>query len=216
MLYVHSNQRDTASMLLHLHMDRPAPRTLQPAVDALLRGEVIITPTDTGYAFGCALSSAKGIARLRKLKNFDQRSRKPLALMVNDLADFGKYGVMDNRTFRVARRILPGSYTIVLRASLDVPRAMKNRDHEIGLRMPDNAVCRMLVDLAGEPLLVGSVTSAETEPEMEDPDLLQSRYGGEIQFILDVGPLWPDPSTVLRAGRDEIEVLREGQGPIPE
>jgi tRNA threonylcarbamoyl adenosine modification protein (Sua5/YciO/YrdC/YwlC family) len=203
-------------MRLHLHMDRPAPRKLQPAVDALRRDEVIIYPTDTGYAFGCALSSAKGITKLRKLKGFDERSRKPLAMMVNELADLGKYGVMDNRTFRVARRILPGPYTIVLRASIDVPRAMKNRDHEIGLRIPDNAVCRMLVDLAGEPLLVGSVHPAELEPEIEDPELLEGRYGGEIKIILDAGPLWPDPSTVLRAGRDEIEVLREGQGPVPE
>jgi tRNA threonylcarbamoyl adenosine modification protein (Sua5/YciO/YrdC/YwlC family) len=203
-------------MRLHLHMERPAPRKLQPAIDALRRGEVIIYPTDTGYAFGCALSSAKGIAKLRKLKEFDERSRKPLALMVNELADLGKYGVMDNRTFRMARRILPGPYTIVLRASIDVPRAMKNRDHEIGLRMPDNMVCRMLVNLAAEPLLVGSVSPADSEPELEDPEILESLYGGDVHCVLDAGPLWPDPSTVLRAGRDEIEVLREGQGRIPE
>ena len=82
--------------------------------------------------------------------------------------------------------------------------------------MPDNAVCRMLVDLMAEPLLVGSVTAADLDPEMEDPEVLENRFGGEIQFILDAGPLWPDPSTVLRAGREAIEVLREGQGPIPE
>jgi tRNA threonylcarbamoyl adenosine modification protein (Sua5/YciO/YrdC/YwlC family) len=203
-------------MRLYLHMDRPVPRKIQPAIDALRRDHVVICPTDTGYAFACALSSAKGITKLRKLKEFDERSRKPLALMVNELADLGKFGVLDNRTFRMARRILPGPYTIVLRASVDVPRAMKNRDHEIGLRIPDNAVCRMLVEMMGEPLLVGSVHPAEMDPEMEDPDILESRYAGEVECVIDAGPLWPDPSTVLRAGRDEIEVLREGQGPIPD
>ena len=136
--------------------------------------------------------------------------------MVNDIVDFGNYGVMDNRVFRMVRRILPGPYTIILKASIDVPRAMKNRDHEIGLRMPDNAVCRMLVDLVGEPLLVGSVSSADAEPEPEDPETLERLYHGDVSFLLDAGPLWPDPSTVLRAGREEIEVVREGQGPIPD
>ena len=202
-------------MRLRIDMERPAPRRLEPAVAALRKGGVVIIPTDTGYAFGCALSSAKGIAKLRQLKSIDERSRKPLSLMVNELTDFGKYGIMDNRVFRMARRILPGPYTIVLKASVDVPRAMKNRDHEIGLRMPDHAVCRMLVELTGEPLLVGSVTSAEETPEMEDPEILELRHRSDVECVVDCGDLWPDPSTVLRAGRDDIEVVREGQGPIP-
>jgi tRNA threonylcarbamoyl adenosine modification protein (Sua5/YciO/YrdC/YwlC family) len=202
-------------MRLRVDIERPAPRKLEPAVAALARGQVVIYPTDTGYAMGCALSSGKGIAKLRRLKKIEERSRRPLSMMVNDLAEFAKYGIVDNRVHRLARRILPGPYTIVLRASVDVPRPMKNRDHEIGLRMPDNAVCRMLVELAGEPLLVGSVSGADQEPEMEDPEVLESRYRGEIDIVLDAGPLWPNPSTVLRAGREEIEVLREGQGEIP-
>lgn len=202
-------------MRLRIDMERPAPRKLEPAAIALRKGGVVIYPTDTGYAFGCALSSAKGIAKLRRLKSLDERSRKPLAMMVNNLADFGKYAIVDNRVFRMVRRILPGPYTIILKASIDAPRAMRNRDHEIGLRMPDNAVCRMLVELVGEPLLVGSVTPADETPEMEDPELLESRHRSEVECLVDAGPLWPDPSTVLRAGRDEIEVVREGQGPIP-
>ncbi len=203
-------------MRLHVHIDRPSPRKLMPAARALAKGEVILCPTDTGYAFACALSSAKGIGKLRRLKDFDEKSRKPLALMVNELADLGTYGVMDNRIFRMAKRILPGAYTIVLRASVAVPRAMKNRDHEIGLRMPDNAVCRMLVELAGEPLLVGSVSPADELPELEDPEVLEARFRGDVAVVIDSGSLWPDPSTVLRAGREEIEILRQGQGPIPD
>jgi tRNA threonylcarbamoyl adenosine modification protein (Sua5/YciO/YrdC/YwlC family) len=202
-------------MRLRIDVERPAPRKLEPAVAALRKGSVVIVPTDTGYAFGCALSSPKGIAKLRQLKSIDERSSKPLSLMVNELNDFGKYGIMDNRVFRMARRILPGPYTIVLKASIDVPRAMKNRNHEIGLRMPDHAVCRMLVDLVGEPMLVGSVSPADEIPEMEDPDVLLLRHQADVEVVVDGGPLWPDPSTVLRAGRDDIEVVREGQGPVP-
>ena len=42
---------------LRIDPDRPDPRKLRPAIDALRRGDVILYPTDTGYAFGCALST---------------------------------------------------------------------------------------------------------------------------------------------------------------
>lgn len=203
-------------MRIRVHAERPSPRKLQPALAALAKGEVIILPTDTGYAFGCALSSNKGIAAIRRLKDFDDRSPKPLAMMVTELSDLGTYGVVDNRVFRMAKRILPGPYTIVLRASADTPRAMRNQRHEIGLRMPDHAICRMLVEEIGEPLLVGSVTRADAEPDLEDPEIYEKRFRGEVGIVIDAGPLWPEPSTILRAGHEEIEVLRVGQGVVPE
>lgn len=203
-------------MRLRVDQQRPAPRKLEAAIKALNRDQVILYPTDTGYAFGCALSSRKGISAVRRLKGFDERSRKPLSMLVNDLADFGRYAIMPTSVFRTVRRILPGPYTIVLEASNEVPRDMRNRDGEIGLRMPDSPLCRMLVDLLGEPILTGSVTAAEDEPELEDPEDFERLYRGQVEVVIDGGPLWPEPSTVLRAAGAELEVLREGQGAVPE
>jgi tRNA threonylcarbamoyl adenosine modification protein (Sua5/YciO/YrdC/YwlC family) len=203
-------------MLVRIDAERPAPRRLMPVVEALRRDEVVIYPTDTGYAFGCALSSPKGIAALRRLKGIDERHRKPLSMLVRDLAEVGKYGHVDNQTFRVIRRLLPGPYTMILRATSDVPRGMRNRNHEVGLRFPDHRVCQMLLDLLGEPLLTGSVTAAEAgEFELEDPEEFERRFGPAVEVIIDGGPMWPEPSTVLDMTSGHVEVLREGQGSIP-
>jgi tRNA A37 threonylcarbamoyladenosine synthetase subunit TsaC/SUA5/YrdC len=60
------------------------------------------------------------------------------------------------------------------------------------------------------------VTPAEEEPDLEDPDVYLERYAGDVDAVVDTGPLWPEPSTVLRfTTDDQIEVLREGQGPLP-
>ncbi|MBW2500709.1 MAG: threonylcarbamoyl-AMP synthase [Deltaproteobacteria bacterium] len=203
-------------MRLRVDPERPAPRKLAPAIEALRRDRVIVYPTDTGYAFGCALSSRKGAAALRKLKGFDERSRKPLSILVRELSDFGHFAIMGTSVFRTVRRILPGAYTIVLEASGEVPRDMRNRDGEIGLRIPDSPVCQMLVELLGEPILTGSVTANEDEPELEDPEELERLYRGRVEVVIDGGPAWPEPSTVMRATGDGLEVLREGQGAIPE
>lgn len=202
-------------MRIRIHPDRPAPRKLAPAIDVLRRGEVIIYPTDTGYAFGCALSSGKGIGALRKLKGFHEKHPKPLTMLVADLSQIGRYGHMGNSHFRVVRRLLPGPYTMILPATNDIPRSMRNRNHEVGLRLPDYAVCQMLVELLEEPLLTGSVTPAEHEPGLEEPEDLELLHRGAVSVVVDAGPIWPEPSTVLRLFDNEIEVLREGQGAVP-
>lgn len=203
-------------MRLRVDPERPAPRKLEKAIEALRRDQVVLYPTDTGYAFGCALSSRKGIARIRALKGFDERSRKPLAMLVNELSDFGRYAVMPTSVFRTVRRILPGPYTVILEASAEVPREMRNRDGEIGLRMPDLAVCRMLIELLGEPLVSGSVTAGDDEAALEDPEDLERIHRGQIEVVIDAGPLWPEPSTILQARGQGFEVVRVGKGPVPD
>src|SRR5690606_17398171 len=140
-------------MRIRVDAERTDPRKLEPAIEALRRGEVIIYPTDTGYAFGCAMSSSRGINALRKLKGFDERHWKPLTMLVDGVAAFGRYGALDNTAFRAVRRILPGPYTIVMRATADAPKSMRNRKHEIGLRWPSHRVCELLVGGLAEPLL---------------------------------------------------------------
>lgn len=203
-------------MRLRIDPERPAPRKLAAAIEALGRDQVILYPTDTGYAFGCALSSRKGITSIRALKGFDERSPKPLSMLVNDLSDFGRYAIMGTSVFRTVRRILPGPYTIILEASSEVPRDMRNRQGEIGLRMPDLPICRMLVDRLGEPIVTGSLTAGEEEPGLEDPEELERRYRGRVDVIVDGGPMWPEPSTILQASDNELTVTRVGKGAVPD
>ena len=122
---------------------------------------------------------------------------------------------MPTSVFRTVRRILPGAYTVVLEASGDVPRDMRNRHGEIGLRMPDRPLCRMLVDLLQEPVVTGSLTAGDEEPTLEDPEELERIYRGRVEVIVDGGPMWPEPSTILQATENELEVTRVGKGEVP-
>ena len=203
-------------MRVRIDPERPAPRKLAPAIEALQRDRVVLMPTDSGYAFAAALSSRKGIGRVRVLKGYDERSRKPLSMLVNELAEIGRYAIMDTRVFRTVKRLLPGAYTVVLEASAEVPRDMRNRFGEIGVRMPDTPVCRMMVDLLGEPIVVGSMTAGEEEFALEDPDEFERFHQGTVDVVVDGGTMWPEPTTILQAVGAELEVTREGKGPVPE
>jgi tRNA threonylcarbamoyl adenosine modification protein (Sua5/YciO/YrdC/YwlC family) len=194
---------------------RPAPRKLQPAVDALRAGDPIIYPTETGYAFGCAISSHRAVEHLRRLKGINAKERKPLTVLVASLSDLARFGFLDNHAFRQVRRLLPGPYTIVLPATSELPRTLRNPGNEVGLRIPSDLICTHLLEALGEPMLNASVRHADEIEELEDVDELHDRYAKEVAVVIDIGPVWPEPSTVLRFDADGVEILRQGKGIYP-
>ncbi len=188
-------------------------RRLGPAVEALRHGDVIVHPGDTGYLFACRLSAPRAVAMVRRLKGLDERQPKPLSLMVSEFAALSTYGHLSNWAFRWLRRLLPGPYTVVLPARNAVPRSARNRDHEIGLRLPLHAMCTHFLAAVDEPLVTGSLTPADVLDE-QDPD--DFAFGSNVAVVVDGGPLRPEPSTVLRFVDDGCEVLRAGQGEVPD
>lgn len=202
-------------MRLRVDPQRVSARKLEPCVDALRRGGVVIYPTDTGYAYGCALDQRKGIERLRRLKGLGPKDYRPLTMLVDSMATMSHYGHVDNQCFRMIRRLLPGPYTIVLRAASTLPRDLRNRSGDIGMRIPDHPVCQLLLEGLGVPMFTASVFSAAQADHMEEPEELWESGSRDVDVMVDVGPLWPDPSTVLRIEFGEVEVLREGAGALP-
>ena len=195
---------------------RPSPHKLQPVTAALLAGDVIAYPTDMGYAFACPISSHRGVTLLRKLKGIGSKEKKPLTILVDSLPTMSHYGIMSNQAFRVIRRLLPGPYTIILPASSELPRSLRNRNNEVGLHLADEPISKILLEAINEPMFTASVRSADDEPELEEPEFLERFYGQGLCCIVDVGPLWPEPSTILRLHDDEIEVIRMGKGALPD
>ncbi len=103
-------------MLTKIYGQNPSERELQRVVAALEDDGVAIYPTDSVYAFGCSLRSARAIERLRRLKE-----KADFALVFADLAQVAEFCRVDNAAFRILKRNLPGPFTFVLPASSRVP-----------------------------------------------------------------------------------------------
>src|ERR1700679_2323268 len=107
-------------MLLPIDPDRPDPRKLQRAVDALEAGEVIAYPTDTVYGLGCDLFNKKAVDRLYQIKRIDKSHN--LAFICPDLSEIARYAIVENQVYRLLRRLLPGPYCFILEATREVPK----------------------------------------------------------------------------------------------
>lgn len=197
-------------MLCKIYGQNPSERELQRVVEALGRDGVVIYPTDSVYAFGCSLRSAKAIERLRRLKD-----KAEFALVFADLAQVAEFCRVDNAAFRILRRNLPGPFTFVLPASSRVPDKTLGRRKTIGVRIPAHPVARAIVEALGVPLVTASVREDNDVAEyMTDPELIHERYGREVALVVDGGVGDLVPSTVVDLSDGEPVVLREGKGEL--
>lgn len=195
-------------MIIDVNPEYPEPRKVQRAVQALEDGEVIAYPTDTLYALGCDLLSRRAIDRLYQMKAMPRTQQ--LALICPDLADIARYARVDDRTYRMLKKLLPGPYTCILEASREVPRMLQSKRKTIGIRVPKSPTIVEVVRALGRPVLSTSAIPPGGEP-LRDAHDVDARWPG-LPVVIggEMGGLVPTSVIDLVEG----VVVREGAGPV--
>ena len=199
-------------MLLTIDPVEPEHWLIAEAARSIRSGRVVVIPTDTVYGVACDVANEDGARRIYALKGMN--SKKLLSIVCSDLAMASEYtrGI-PNTLFRVVRRLLPGPYTFILPASKEIPRIMRKNRKTVGIRIPDCPITLALVEQLGRPLLTTSVRSGDNG-WLNDPFEIEEEYRHEIDLVIDGGPLFPEPSTVIDFTHVEPELVRQGKGPI--
>lgn len=190
----------------------PASRPIARAVAELQGGNIAGYPTDTLYALGCAIDAKKSAATLYKLKDMEKSQR--LALICPDLSTAAIYAHFSQAAFRLAQRIFPGPFTMVLPATREVPRILQDkRRRTVGIRIVDHPVTAALVQGLGQPLLTTSAIGPEGEICVDADDVAE-HFGSGIDLLVDSGPTPGEVSTVVHIEGTEVEILRQGLGQL--
>src|SRR5205823_13970867 len=125
-------------MLVSVNPVHPEPRKIRRAADALAAGEVIGYPTDTVYGLGCDLFDKRAIARLYQIKQMSESQK--LSFICPSLSSVARYAIVEDATFRLLKRYLPGPYTFILQATREVPKLIQSKRKTVGVRIPDHPV----------------------------------------------------------------------------
>ncbi|MEG1405676.1 MAG: Sua5/YciO/YrdC/YwlC family protein, partial [Alistipes sp.] len=135
------------------------------------------------------------------------------AVVFGDIAQASEYCRVDNATFRILKRNVPGPFTFILSASARVPDKTLAKRKTIGVRIPDNAIPRAIVEALGCPLVTTSVKDRDHVVEYTtDPELIEERYGAEVAMVIDGGMGDKIPTTVIDLTDGNPVVVREGRG----
>jgi tRNA threonylcarbamoyl adenosine modification protein (Sua5/YciO/YrdC/YwlC family) len=188
-------------------------RHISHAVEVMRAGGVIVYPTDTVYGLGCDISSKEAIKRVQAIKG--RSHKKPMSFVCADLTHVSKYAHVSNHAYRILKRFLPGPYTFVLPATRETPRILQTKQKTVGLRVPDHPVPIALVSELGNPILSTSANRSN-EDVLTDPAEVASALGGQVDLVLDCGPLPVIPSSVVSLLNDQVEILRPGGGDLQE
>lgn len=198
-------------MLLQLHPVNPQPRLVKQIVECLKDGGVIIYPTDTIYGLGCDIGKHKAIERICRIKMVDPQKAQ-LSFICNDLSHLSDYTKsIDTPLYRMLKNYLPGPYTFILPCSKQVPKILQSKKATIGLRIPDNVICRQITAELQNPILSASLPG-EIPEDYTDPEIIFEKLGHLADIVIDGGMGGITPSTIVDCTTDEWVITRQGLG----
>ena len=200
-------------MLLSIHPDHPQTRKINQVVETLENGGIIIYPTDTVYGLGCDIFNSRAVERICQLKRLNPKKAR-LSFICENISQVSQFSrPIENNTFRLMKKNLPGPFTFVLNSNNKVPKLFKNNKKTIGIRIPDHQIPYLIVKHLGRPILTTSLRS-DKEEYYDDPRDFYEEYRKKVDIVIDAGIGKRVPSTVVDCTSALPEVLRMGAGTL--
>jgi tRNA threonylcarbamoyl adenosine modification protein (Sua5/YciO/YrdC/YwlC family) len=199
------------SQFFHIHPDNPQGRLISQAAAIVKNGGVVVYPTDSGYAIGCAIGDKKAMDRIITIRNVDKNHN--FTLVCSDLSEIATFARVDNAAFRAIRAATPGPYTFIFKGTKEVPkRVLNDKRKTIGIRVPNNKIALDLLAELGEPLMSSSLLLPGDEFAESDPDEIREKLEKHVDLIIHGGYLGEKPTSVIDLSDDEPKILRYGEG----
>jgi tRNA threonylcarbamoyl adenosine modification protein (Sua5/YciO/YrdC/YwlC family) len=198
-------------MIIIINPKNPQSRLIRRVVEVLEGGGVIGYPTDTIYGVGCDLFNPEAIRKIHRLKKLE--GKKPLSFICSDLKDISHYAYVSNYAYKMMKRLLPGAYTFVLKATKLVPKIAMTKQNTVGIRIPDNKICLTLVKELGHPIISTSVYKPD-EGLYNDPAEIEERFGKQLNLVIDGGVIVAEHSSIIDLTNDSPKVIRKGKGDV--
>ena len=200
-------------MLLRINPDNIDDRLIMQVIHCLQRGGIIIYPTDTVYTLGCDLTHRSAYEKLCKLKEL-KPNKANFSIVCYDLSHIADFTLnVGNPCFKLMKRSLPGPYTFILNANNTISKIYGYNKKTIGIRVPNNTICRAIVDALGAPILSASIKNEDTVLEyMTNPEEIYELYEEIVDIVIDGGIGGNIASTIIDYTGSEPKLIREGKG----
>lgn len=202
------------AQLVKIYPDNPNLKELKKITDAMRNGALVIYPTDTVYGLGCDIKNKSALEKIAKIKGV-KLEKSNFSFICESLSNLSDYvSQIDNRTFKLLKRNLPGPFTFILPGSSTLPGVFKKKK-TVGIRIPDNNIAIELVRELGNPVISTSIHDEDEVIEYTtDPSLIVEKWEHLVDFVIDGGYGDNVASTVVDLTGDEPEVIREGKGEL--
>ena len=199
---------------IRIYDKNPNPKAIEKVVEVLRNGGLIIYPTDTVYGLGCDITKTRALEKIARIKQV-KLDKANFSFICYDLSNLSSYvRQIDNPTYKILKRTLPGPFTFILKGSNDLPKAFKKKT-TVGIRIPDNNIIRTIVQQLGNPIVSTSIYDEDEVIEYTtDPELIFEKWKDKVDLVIDGGYGGNIASTIVDLSEDEIVIVREGKGDV--
>lgn len=194
--------------IIKVDPDNPEKEKMAMVRDSLHGGKTVVYPTDTVYGLGANIFHEDALLKVYLMKG--RPLTKPVSVCVSQVEDIQQVAHLNPQLEELIQKILPGPYTLILNKKEVVPLLITGGMDKIGVRIPDNSICRELsrefpitttsANISGHP---SPVSAQDARKDLDDhPDIL-----------IDSGPCSDGiSSTVVDLTFSPPRILREGAG----
>lgn len=204
------NFKDEAMRIFKIWNDSPSEEQAREVANAIEAGELVIIPTDSVYAIVCDALNQKAITELCRLKGINP-DKHNLSIICSGISMAAEYTRIDDEAYRLLKTYTPGPFTFLFPSGRQLPKAFKGRK-TAGVRIPDNATVKAIVEALGHPVLSTSIEFND-EDYAREPELIAESYEGKgIAMVVDGGPGGTEYSTIVACTGGEPEIIRQGKG----
>ncbi len=189
----------------------PDSAVIERAARLIGKGEVVVCPTDTGYAFAANALDTRAIARVFNLKG--RAYSNPIHVAVYSLEAAEKYAHINEVTRYLAAHFLPGALTMVLPRKEIIPPILVAGLDTVGIRIPDNNVILKLAEAAEKPLTTTSANISGSPTPYTVEEIVQQLGDNlrKIALVLDQGLIRTrDVSTIVDLSVSPPQLVRQG------
>lgn len=199
--------------VLYIHPDNPQPRLIEQAANLLRKDQLIIYPTDTSYAFGCRLGAKDALAKLKQIRQLDDKHQ--FTLLCRDLSEIANYATVDNVQFKQLKAHTPAPITFILNATKDVPKKLAHaKKKTIGIRVPSNPIAQALLEAMDEPILTSSLILPDRDDILDDPFEIEDLLDNQIDGLINAGIKTTKLTTIVDMTSSIPEVIRQGAADV--
>jgi L-threonylcarbamoyladenylate synthase len=181
---------------------------LAAAETAVLRGELVVLPTDTVYGLGADAFSPEAVRRLLAAKGRGREMPPPVLVgtvraasaLVEDLGPFGQ---------QLIDEFWPGGLTIVCRVARTLTWDLGDTRGTVAVRMPQDPIALALLAETG-PMAVSSANLTGS-PAANTADEARGQLAEAVAVYLDGGPRAGGvASTIVDLTGSQPRLLRRG------
>ncbi len=167
------------------------------------QGGIVVYPTETVYGLGADIFNLSAVRKIFTLKG--RKFNKPLSVMVSDFQSLKKLVHLNPGQERLARGLLPGPFTLILRKKKNISKLLTAGTNKLGIRCSPDKFCQQLTK--NLPLTATSANLSGQSTTLSVKKLARD-FKNKVDLILVGKKMSGQPSRVINLTVRPVKILR--------